>query len=167
MRTKNAIAADVDEGLRLVRAIAAAQAALKPITARLKKDAIAAPHEHEPLKDAEREGMQFIAHGSDGKELRIVITADKLLLAFPDGSEQHERIRTAAGEHFRSFYQPHTEWHAVAADGKAFRTAARTILGEDKAPAFIAHVRDLKKNGLPKNDVKLEWPGDEESEGEE
>lgn len=166
MRTKPAIAADVDEGLRLVREIATLKEKLKPIAARLKKDAIAAPHEHEPLKDADREGMQFTALGSNGAALRIVITADKLVLAMPDGSELHRRIAEAAGDSFGLFYAPHTEWLARAKDGKAFRTAARVILGDDKAPAFIAQVRDLKKSGLPKNDVKLEWPG-EEDEGDE
>lgn len=164
MRTKAAIATDVDEGLRLTREIAALKERLKPIAGRLKKDAIAAPHEHEPLKDADREGMQFTALGSNGAALRIVITADKLVLAFPDASELHQRIAEAAGDSFTYFYAPHTEWRARAKDGKAFRTAARTILGDDAAPAFIAQVRDLKKSGLPKNDVKLEWPGEEEGE---
>jgi hypothetical protein len=167
MRTKAAIAKDVDEGLRLVREIAARKEMLKPIAARLKKDAIAAPHEHEPLKDADREGMQFTARGASGAELRIVITADKLVLAFPDGSDLHTRIAAAAGGFLGKFYAPHTQWLALPKDGKAFRASAREILGDDKAPAFIAQVRDLKKSGLPKNDVKLEWPGDEESEESE
>ncbi len=167
MRTKAAIATDVDEGLRLVREIAERKEALKPIAARLKKDAIAAPHEHEPLKDADREGTQFLAHGANGAELRIVITADKLVLAFPDASELHQRIAAAAGDSLRFFYAPHTEWLALAKDGQAFRTAARVILGDERAPAFIAQVRDLKKSGLPKNDVKLEWPGEEEGEAAE
>lgn len=164
MRTKPAIAADVDEGLRLVREIAERKEKLKPIAARLKKDAIAAPHEHEPLKDADREGMQFTALGSNGAALRIVITADKLVLAFENDSEVHHRIAAASFGQIRKFYAAKTAWIAIPKDGKAFRALAQEMFG-DKAPEFIAQVRDLKKSGLPKNDVKLEWPGEgEESE---
>lgn len=156
LRDADAIAADVDRGLVLVAQMAEAKEELKAIETRLKADALARPDEHEALADAEREGRQFIAVGSE-LALPIVLTADKLVGQFMPGSKEHDRIAATVNPlELSIFYRTVKLLVNEFDDGKEFRAKAAEQLGE-RAPAFIAACVAVDRHGIPKSDIKCEW----------
>ena len=147
------IKADVDRGLEIVARIESDKAELKAINARLENAALHG--DQVELNDAEREGRQFIACGSD-LAVPVVLTADLIQQTFADKSPAHARIEAAAGDKIGLFYRAKTTWEALPPDGKAFRREAAALLGE-AAPAFITACLARDKTGTPKSAVKVEW----------
>ncbi len=159
-RDADAIALDVDRGVEVVAQIGKLKEELNGITARLTADALMRPDEHEPLKDADREGRQYLAVGSR-YELPLIITADKIVGQFQLNSPTEKRILTrlaaiALEDKLPFFFQKVTVWEGCFDDGKEFRAAAAEHLGEH-APAFIAACVARDKDGIPKSDIKIAW----------
>lgn len=160
------IAELVDEGIVLDGTISLALKRRGEINALL----IAAGREgwHVPLADADRDGRQWLAHGTLGI-VPVVFTSDLLLKSFAPKSKHHERITLAAtiqeGEPslIGHFYEPVKKLETKFKDGKKFRTHAAEMLG-DKAPAFITACLQRDKFKLPKSSVKVLWNADDSAE---
>lgn len=143
----------VDRGLVLVAEIDARKQELKQIEAQLKKAGLEG--EHAELKDAQREGRKFEAHGTSAI-VPVVFTADLLVKSFAQGAEAEKKIMPKAGKHFAHFFTLAPVWQTNFDDGKQFRTEADAMLG-DAAPAFITACLQRGKGGIPKSHVKVEW----------
>jgi hypothetical protein len=150
----SAIQTLIDRGLSLRKQIELLTADLE----RCEADIIhlAKEGEHVPLADEDREGKQYLAHGSN-VTVPVIFTADKLIASFKDGGAVHDLIVLAIGDKpLAPFYRPQTTWEAVPNDGKAFRKAADELLGI-KGPGFVTACKSRDKFGVPKSDIKIEW----------
>ena len=148
-----AISSLVDRGLLLRAQIQEAEDELSVIEKKLKTEALRG--EQVELADAEREGRQWIALGTEAA-VPVVITSDLISQTFADGSPAHARLEAIAGERLGQFYRPCTTWKMLAPSGKAFRNEAFSILGNAGAE-FVSAATAKDKNGIPKNQIKVEW----------
>jgi hypothetical protein len=148
------IQSDVDRGLTLCREIEQREDELKAIIARLETAAVHG--EQVPLEDADREGKQYLANGSD-MTVPVIITSDELVGSFADASPIHTAIETAADGNLKRFFKKTVKWERLAKDGKAFRTLALGVLGKEKAPPFISTCVARDKHGIPKNKIVVQW----------
>lgn len=147
---------DIDRGLEIVVEIEALKTELSALTERVKRAALNGPQI--PLEDADRDGTQFIARGTE-KLVPVVITADYLAASFTNLSPKHEEVLAALPHRqpqLTDFYQPKTTWERGIDDGKDFRRLAREMLAECAEPFIVACLaRD--RHGIPKNAVKIGW----------
>lgn len=146
----------IDRGLVLVEEIRLRKDELDHIQERLEKIALAG--DQIPLEDSERDGMQYIAQGSE-KTVPVVITADMLMKSFTGGSAKHDAIEAAAGgpANIREFFRRTISYERIIDDGKLFRRKAREVLGAEIAPLFISACVARDKTGTPRNAVKIDW----------
>jgi hypothetical protein len=151
----------VDRGIVVRAELERLKIELKGIEARLQKYGLNG--EHVELKDAEREGRRWLAHGSS-LIVPVVFTADKIVGTFKSGSPVHTRIAMKADEHLAEFFTKETTFANLFEDGKRFRAAADGVLGA-KGPAFITACLAVDKFGIPKSDVKVCWEDSEEVSG--
>lgn len=149
--------ADVDRGLEIVGKIGELQDELKGIEARLQAAGLQAGTrgEHQPLKDAERDGKCWLARGSTAT-VPLIFTADKIIGSFAANGARHEAIRAAANGRMLEFFKPVNKFESKFDDGKRFRLAANEILGP-QAPAFITACVARDSAGIPKSDVRILW----------
>lgn len=155
-RDADAIAADVDRGLELRAQIQILTAELDQIEARLTADALSHPDEHELLKDETRTGRRYTAVGTSHL-LPVVLTADKLLSQFrPDTPQESRILALCPPPLLDAFYAKITIYSNQLRDGKTFRARASALLGPT-APAFVNACLARDKDGLPKNDIKIDW----------
>jgi hypothetical protein len=154
------LALDVERGLELRKQIKKDQDELKEIEARL--EAAGLDGEQVELKDAEREGRQFLARG-DKHIVPVIFTADLLIKSFQDKSKHHVRIVDALpeGVSVKQFYKSSTKWEGVFESGKKFRAVADEMLGKD-APKFITACVARDKDGIAKSAIKVDWDHAEE-----
>src|ERR1035441_2389770 len=127
---------------------------LKGIEARLQKYGLAG--EHVELKDAEREGRRWLAHGSK-LIVPVVFTADKIVGSFKSGSPVHERIDKAAeagGREVEEFFAKATTYENLYEDGKRFRAVVEASMGGQTGPPFITACLAVGKFGIPKAGVE-------------
>lgn len=143
----------VDRGLALVAKKKEIDRELKEIEAQLRKAGLEG--DHQELKDAAREGRQFLAQGTVGI-VPIIFSADLLVKSFAPDSKEHTRIGDAAGEMLGRFYVLTPTYQSAIKDGKEFRARADDLLGKE-APAFITACLQRGKGGVPKSTVKTEW----------
>ncbi len=156
LRDADAIAADVDRGLTLRVQIQRLTAELEEIESRLTADALARPDEHELLKDEARTGRRYTAVGTSHL-VPVILTADKLLGQFRPGTPQESRILALCPPPLLdAFYPKITLYSNQLRDGKIFRSRAHALLGT-AAPAFINACLARDKDGLPKNDIWIDW----------
>jgi hypothetical protein len=154
---------DIDRGLEIVSALEELKKELGEITTRIERAALNGPQV--PLEDPERDGMQYLAKGSE-RIVPVVITADYLAGSFTNLSDKHlEILKTLPNREplLVDFYQPKVKFERVIEDGKAFRKLAREMLG-DEAEAFIKACVSRDKFGIPKNATKIAWDRARESE---
>ena len=145
---------DIDRGLEIIGELEKLETELKPIEVRVKHAALHG--EQVELKDADREGKQFLARGSD-RSVPVILTADKLISSFAAGSKQHDLISTVAGTRaLNEFFRPIHKFENRFDNGKKFRTRADELLGP-AAPAFITACLARDKDGIPKSDIKIMW----------
>lgn len=151
------IAELVDRGLELRKRIAEDTAELKKIEEKLKAAGYEAGKEgdHEPLKDANREGTRWLARGSQ-KILPVIFTADSLVGSFTRNTDLHRKIEAAAGNHFSVFFKAVSKFENKFDDGVKFRARAQELF-DQSAPAFITACLSRDKHGMAKSDVKLDW----------
>lgn len=154
----------VDRGLEIVSEMKLLKKELDAIEEKLGRAAL--DGEHQELKDPDREGRRFLAHGSK-RILPITFTADKIVQSFKQSSTLHHNLRQLVGENasngrLRQFYAPVTTYEICFDDGKQFRAAAGELLGKDIGPKFITACVAVDKHGIAKNDTKIEWNKTEE-----
>ena len=155
----------VDRGLVITRELARLQAELKQINAALVRHALSAPHEHESLVDAERDGRRWMASGSL-ECIPVVITADKIISSFQDCSQKHKDLVALIGEPRLPFYfSRKVTWERREQDGKAYRAALADMLPADLAAAMVTATLARDKNGNPKSDIYPDWTAAEEVRG--
>lgn len=143
----------VDRGIEVRRQIKVLEKELEEIEAKLESQGLNAPHED--LKDAEREGRRWLAHGSE-LIVPVVFTADKLMKSFKLNSATHQSVKTAAGDLLKEFYSLSQTYETKFDDGKKFRKAAGELMGP-RAPAFVTACLARDKHGVPKSDIKVCW----------
>lgn len=153
-----AIQQAVDRGLEIRAQIETLSDELTVIEQALRDAALAG--EQIDLVDADREGKQFLAAGTEAV-VPVVLTADLVAQSFADGGPVHARLAAVAGEKLGQFFRPVTTWKITAKTGKAFRIEAGAILGK-LAPEFISAALCRDKNGIPKSQIKVEWDRREE-----
>lgn len=144
----------VDRGLEIRDTIKELEDELSVIEQCLKKAALAG--EQIELTDPEREGRQFVARGTESI-IPVVITADLIMQTFAAESPTHARLSDVAGDKLGQFYKAVTKMAILAKNGKSFRRDAGEILGEKDGPRFISAALARDKNGVPKNQIKVEW----------
>lgn len=151
------IRADVDRGLEIVGKIGELQDELKDIEVRLQAAGLQAGTrgEHQPLKDAERDGRCWLARGS-AAAVPLIFTADRIIGSFAANSARHEVIREAANGRLLEFFKPVNKFESKFDDGKRFRLAANEILGP-QATAFITACVARDSAGIPKSEVRILW----------
>lgn len=148
---------DVDRGAAIILEMARLKKELDIITERL--EAAALHGEQIPLKDAERGGRQYLAHGSR-ITVPVIITDDKLMGSFSEGTPAHTQIVAALGsqaDRLPEFFKRNVTFKNLYDDGKKFRADAVEVLGKLPAPAFITACIARSSDGLPKNDIKICW----------
>lgn len=150
----------VDRGLEIYSEIEKLKKELGEIEEHLELAALT--NEQVDLVDPEREGKQYIAHGS-AATVPVVLTSDLLRKSFPDGSVIHQDIESAACEKLREFYTPVTTWEIRYDSGKIFRRVVLDVLGES-GPAFITACVARDKKGIAKSAIKVEWKRAEKKE---
>lgn len=79
--------------------------------------------------------MQYIAKGSNGVTVPVIITADMVQKSFKNNSATHAKLKEIAKAHLSEFYKEQVVWKLICKDGKALRREAAATLGDD-APAF-------------------------------
>lgn len=107
------------------------------------------------LNDPDREGKQYLAHGTE-VIVPVVLTADVIIGQFVDDSPMHARLEAIAGESLKHLFKKKTIWENLAKSGKQFRTLANQTL-EAKGPEFITAAIARDKHGIPKSSIKVEW----------
>ena len=147
------IRADVDRGLEIRAQLDKLKAELKDIDTRLQMAALKG--EQVELQDADREGRQFLAKGTDCV-LPVVLTADMLMGSFMANSQPHRDIQNIAGPHFGKFYKSVHKFENRFESGKKFRATAAELLGLD-APRLITAGVARDKDGIARSAVKVMW----------
>ena len=130
-----------------------ARDAAEAIEERLEKAGLAG--EQIALEDEEREGRQFLAHGTS-LIVPVVFTADQVVKSFAAESALHRQIAKAAGDKLASFYAEKKTLHAVFETGKLLRRQAAEIFGP-AAPEFVTACLARDKFGVVKSQVRVEW----------
>ena len=144
---------DVDRGLEIRAQLETLTTELKDIQMRL---AHAALHgEQIELTDADREGRQYLAHGTTAI-VPVILTADKLMGEFVANSPKHELVKLAARGKLLDFYKPANKFVNKFDNGKKFRATAAELLAEH-APSFITACIARDKDGIAKSDIKIMW----------
>ena len=143
----------VDRGLELRAKIKSLKRELDEIENELAGTGLYAGHV--PLKDPEREGRRFLAHGTR-LVVPVIFTADKLMKTFPHESVAHGRIAAIANGHLGDFFEFSQVWANRFDDGQKFRQRAAEVL-DKSAPPFISACLARDKHGIPKNDTKIAW----------
>jgi hypothetical protein len=150
------VRSDVDRGLEIRDAIEKLEVELKDIEVRLKHAGLNG--EQVDLTDADREGKQFLARGSD-RVIPVVFTSDMIIGEFTRSSKKHTEINSVlVAESFKllQFFKPVQKFENLFGSGKKFRLHAAELLG-DKAPAFITACVARDKEGIPKSAIKVMW----------
>ena len=150
------VRADVDRGLEIRETMEKLKTELKDIETRLQMAALQG--EQVELKDAERDGRQFLARGSD-RSVPVIITADLITGSFAANSEKHREIQAVAESLLTKFYKPVSKYESRFESGKKFRLQAAELLGLS-APAFITACVARDKDGIAKSAVKIMWQED-------
>lgn len=147
---------DIDRGLDIRAEMEKLATELKDIEVRVKHAALHG--EQVELNDADREGRQFLAHGSE-RIVPVILTADKLIASFKDSSPAFIKITNALGPDialFSSFFDREVKFSSRFDSGKKFRAVAAEMLG-DRAPGFITACVLLDKDGIARSDIKIMW----------
>ena len=146
---------DVDRGLEIREQMEKLKTELKDIETRLQHAALHG--EQVDLQDADREGRQYLATGSE-RIVPVILTADKIIGEFGRDSQRHLQIMDAIENRtgVLKFFKPVSKFENRFDNGKKFRANAAEVFGE-LAPAFITACLARDKDGIPKSDIKILW----------
>lgn len=148
----------VDRGRVLVKSIEKDKEELKTIAAAIEEIAVDGPHV--ALEEKEREGKQYLAHGTT-HIVPVLFTSDHLVKTFPSHSPLHNAIHKAAGGKMLRFFTPLSGYKTAIDDGLIFRKLAAKELGA-LAPEFISACLRRTKDGIPVSDTKIDWDREKE-----
>jgi hypothetical protein len=150
------IRADVDRGMEIRDQMEKLKVELKDIEVRLQHAALHG--EQVELNDADREGRQYLAAGSD-RIVPVILTADLIISEFRRDSDRHteivDAIKNATG--VLQFFKPVNKYENRFDSGKKFRLRATEVFGPDLAPAFITACVSRDKDGIAKSAIKVAW----------
>ena len=149
------IKADVDRGLEIRDEIAKLETEMKDIETRLKLHGLQNPGLQVELRDADRDGRQYLAPGTH-KVVPVVFTSDLISGSINPLAPQAQTMRTAARDKISEFFKSVHKWENRFSSGKIFRNHAAEILAE-AAPNFITACLARDKDGIPKSQIKVEW----------
>ncbi len=149
------IRADVDRGLEICGELEKLEAELKLIEERLKKHGLENPGLHVELQDADREGKQFLAAGTE-RVVPVVFTADLIVGSFGANTPAAQTIRVAACGNLTEFFKPVNKYENRFESGKKFRARAAEVLGS-AAPNFVTSCLARDKDGIAKSAIRVEW----------
>lgn len=156
--TPQQIAADIARGLEIKAQIAALEAELKAIESRL--EAAALDGDQIPLRDADREGKQFLARGKD-KIVPIRFESDLIAGSFQPDSQMHIAVITALGDDHKDklpqFFKDTRTFERVPKDGRKFRQLAREILDSRTFALLIQAATQRNKDGIAKSRTVIAW----------
>lgn len=148
----------IDEGLEIDERIEKLTARKKEIEEKLVFFARLA--RHEPLVDADREGKRAMLSGHDGVVLPVVFESDMLMKVVRHGSVEHARLQEAGvGSivELDGFWTPREILENRYKDGKKFRSAARRLLGPERAAKLITASVARDRKGIAKSRVVVSW----------
>lgn len=144
---------DVDRGLEIREQMEKLKIELKDIEVRLQHAALHG--EQVELQDADREGRQYLATGSD-RIVPVILTADMIVGEFAANSDRHREIVPRAEGRLNEFFKPVNKFENRFDNGKKFRLRAGELLGLGAA-AFITACVARDKSGIPKSAIKVTW----------
>ena len=144
---------DIDRGLAIRQQLTTLRDELAEIESRIEGQALIGVQIE--LNDPDREGRQFIAHGTT-HTVPVILTADSIVGQFADDSPVHVRLKEIAGDKLKEFFRKKTIWENLTKTGKQFRSLAAMLL-EEKAPEFVNGAISRDKHGIPKSTIKIEW----------
>jgi hypothetical protein len=150
------IAADIERGHEIKTEILKLQAELRQINARLQ--AAAEKVEHLPLVNEDREGKQATLR-SASRSLSVIFEADLLIASFKPDTEKHTELTALLGEMLPLFFKDTRVFERIQDDGQKFRRFARETLPPDTFAKLIKACLDIKKDGIPKSRVVVDWDG--------
>lgn len=149
---------NVDRGIALRASIAAQEKELKLIDAALESAALEG--EQQPLEDGDREGKQYLAHGSE-MIVPVILESDLVKKSVPEGGEMHRAITTALGAEFADklteLFKPVQSLEMRAKDGQAYRRQLRALLPAEVAAEVLVATLSRDKHGIPKSRVLVAW----------
>jgi len=149
------IRADVDRGLEIRAQVEKLERELKDIETRLKMHGLQNPGLQVDLKDADRDGKQYLAPGT-ARVVPVVFTADIIIGEFSAAAPRARMIRDAAKGKLDDFFKSVNKFENRFTSGKIFRLRAGELLAE-AAPVFITTCLARDKQGIPKSQIKVEW----------
>lgn len=153
--TPDQIAADVDRLIEIKTQIAALTAEAKTIEARLEKAGLEG--DQIPLQDADREGKQFLAHGSS-KVIPVRFESDQLIATFKPDSDLHKTILAILGDKLSSFFKDTRVFERKHKDdANKFRRLARKELDAPTYAKLISACVSKDKDGIPKSKTVVAW----------
>jgi len=144
---------DVDRGLEIREHMEKLKIELKDIETRLQHAALHG--EQVDLQDADREGKQYLATGTE-RIVPVILTADMIVGEFAANSERHHEIQPVAMGLLNKFFKPVNKYENRFDSGKKFRALADELLAKD-APAFITACVARDKTGMAKSAIKVTW----------
>ncbi len=156
--TPQQIAADIARGKQIVDEIKALEAELKAIESRLEQAGLSG--DQVPLKDADREGKQYLARG---EKLVVPVRFESDLIAgsFDPDSVMHKAVLSALGDEHAAklplFFKDKRSFNRVPKDGLAFRKLARKQLDPDTVAKLIQSVTQRDKDGIAKSKTVIAW----------
>ena len=147
---------DIDRGLEITAELEKLTAELKDIEVRVKHAALHG--EQVELNDADREGRQFLAAGTQ-RVVPVILTADLIVGEFGRDSERHRQIVNSVNSQIDvlKFFKPVNKFENRLDSGKKFRALAAEVFGKVDAPKFITACIARDKEGIVKNSIKIMW----------
>jgi hypothetical protein len=156
--TPQQIAADVARGIQIKDQIKALIIELEAIETRLEQAGLIG--EQVPLQDADREGKQYLAKGTD-RVVPIRFESDLIAGSFKPDSEMHKAVLAALGEEHKAklskFFKDTRSFERVPKDGKAFRKLARELLPSVTFAALVKASTSTNKDGIAKSKTVIAW----------
>ena len=157
MNTTTDIKTKVDRGLAIRAQMEALKAELEDIETTLESAALAG--EQIPLEERDREGRQFIAHGTE-MLVPVVLESDMIMGSFQEGGQAHSNILFALelhGDVFPQLWKPVSKFEMFAKDGQNYRKKLRELLPPTTAANVLAASLARDGKGIPKSRVIVDW----------
>ena len=150
------IKADVDRGLEIRAQMEKLKVELKDIETRLHHAALHGVQVE--LADADREGRQYLAAGSE-RIVPVILTADLIVGEFASDSKRHIEILDSLYPRsgLTLFFKPVSKFENRFDSGKKFRLQALEEFGKDLAPKFITACVARDRDGIAKSSIKVMW----------
>lgn len=153
--TPSQISQDIERGLELRSTIKTLQTELKALEKRLESAGLEG--EQIPLREADREGRQFLARCPKLElVVPVVFESDQIIASFQPDTDIHHSLEDLSNGHLARFFTETRKFERIQKDGQLYRKSAREIL-DGFAPEFIAASLQRDKSGIPKSRTLIAW----------